>query len=363
MKEELVKLNKGKYVLPIMEKIAQKHNVPFILNDTYTGKCAMIKFPNNPFIIWDLPFNINYSGSVKICMNKDICTSFLHRNGFSVPKSQNYTRRSKEKNIDLYESIMQFIENLEENGFDYPLIIKPATLSQGRGISKIYNKEEAKEIIKNTLNDKELEKNRTFIIQEFANGNDYRIVVLGDKILQAYKRVPFHIVGDGINIIEKLIDDKIKSFIDAQRDKEVDKNDERILNNIKEAGYNLDDILEKGKILKLQNIANLSLGGTSIDCSDTISDYYSQMAIGVAKTLNLDMCGIDIIAQDIENPKNKDYKILEVNSAPGLDNYLYDNSEKQEKYVEYLYEKIFIYLMNKNSVEKEKQEDLGVRRK
>lgn len=363
MNEELTKLNKGKYVLPVMEKIAQKYNIPFILNDTYTGKCAMIKFPNKPFIIWDLPFNINYSGSVKICMNKDICSSFLQRNGFLVPKSENYTRRSKEKNIDLYEPIMQFIENLEDNGFNYPLIIKPATLSQGKGISKIYNKEEAEEIVKSTLSDKELEKNKTFIIQEFAKGNDYRIVVLGDKILQAYKRVPFHIIGDGNSTIEKLIDDKINSFIAAQRDKKVDKNDERILNNIKEAGYNFSDVLEVGKVLKLHNIANLSLGGTSVDCSKTISDYYSKMAIGVARTLNLDMCGIDIIAEDIENPENREYKILEVNSAPGLDNYLYEDNEKQEKYVEYLYEQIFVYLMNKKILEKEKQENIGVKRK
>lgn len=363
MQEELNLLNRGKFSLPSMAKIAKKYNIPFVLNDTYTGKCAMIKFPNNPVIIWDLPFNINYTASAKVCMNKDICTSFLQRNGFSVPKSENYTRRRSETNSDLYEPMVEFIESAKERGFKFPLIIKPATLSQGTGIVKVYDEQEAKIALKTILNDEKLDKAKTFIVQEFAQGNDYRIVVLGDKILQAYKRVPFHIIGDGKTTIRQLIDNKVQSFIQAERDKEVDKNDERILNNVKEAGYNLDDILDEGKILQLQNIANLSLGGTSVDCTDTISDYFASMAIGVARTLNLDMCGLDIIAEDIENPHSRAYKILEVNSAPGLDNYLYDDPYKQEKYVEYLYEQIFLYLLNNRSRPQENKQSQGVVRK
>ena len=131
---------------------------------------------------------------------------------------------------------------------------------------------------------------------------------------------------------------------------------------IKDAGYKIDDVLEEGKMLKLQNIANLSLGGIAVDCTNTISDYYKKMALSVAKKLNLDMCGIDIICEDLEDEENRDYKILEVNSAPGLDNYLYDDKEKQEKYVEYLYEQVFFHLMDKCSQEKEKQENRGARR-
>jgi len=115
----------------------------------------------------------------------------------------------------------------------------------------------------------------------------------------------------------------------------------------------MNDILEEGKILRLQNIANLSLGGTSVDYTNTISEYFKSVAIGVAKTLNLDMCGIDFITGDISDENNRDYKILEVNSAPGLDNYLYDDKEKQEKYVEYLYEQVFLYLMKKDALYRE----------
>ena len=71
------------------------------------------------------------------------------------------------------------------------------------------------------------------------------------------------------------------------------------------------------------------------------------MVVAVAKSLNLDMCGIDIITSSISDPSNKEYKILEVNSAPGLDNYLYEDELEQEKYVENLYEQVLIYIRNK----------------
>ena len=344
--ELLERLNKGKFILPIMKKIAEKYDVPFTVNNTYSGKCAIIGFPHSNFVIWDAPFNINYSGSIKICKNKDICTAFLQRNGFKVPNSENFTRRTKEKNEALYEPMMDFIQKTGNNGFEFPLIIKPATLSQGIGICKINNVEEAKDALNETLKND----SRTFIIQEFCKGRDYRVVVLNDKVIQAYERVPFHVIGDGVTPIEELIKNKIQFFIEEDRDKKVNINDPRILKCIKDSGYSLKDILEKGKILKLQNISNLSLGGNSVDYTDSISSYFKDVAINVAKTLNLDMCGIDIITSDISDEKNRDYRILEVNSAPGLDNYLYQDKEEQERYVEYLYEQIFLYLMKKDEL-------------
>lgn len=68
--------------------------------------------------------------------------------------------------------------------------------------------------------------------------------------------------------------------------------------------------------------------------------------------MGLELCGIDILADSISDPQKTDYRILEVNSAPGLDNYLYANPNQQEKYVELLYEKIFVYLLNKYSSHK-----------
>ncbi len=339
----LEKINKGSFSLPVIIKLATKYNIPYLLNNTYSGSCAILMFEKGTFAVWDSPFNINPVGSIKICSNKDMCTSFLERIGFMVPKSINYTRETTKKNDSLYKPMLDFFKEVGKNGFNYPLIIKPSTLSQGIGITKVNNYNEASEAIKISLQSK----SRTFIIQEYVEGNDFRVVVLGDKVIQAYKRVPFHIVGDGVHTIEQLLDLKVKEFIENDRDKKVDKNDERTLKCIKDKGYKLDSVLEEGKTLNLQNIANLSLGGTSVDYTNKITPFFKNMVVAVAKSLNLDMCGIDIITSSISDPSNKEYKILEVNSAPGLDNYLYEDELEQEKYVENLYEQVLIYIRNK----------------
>lgn len=48
-------------------------------------------------------------------------------------------------------------------------------------------------------------------------------------------------------------------------------------------------------------------------------------------------------AENITEQYNREYYILEVNSAPGLDNYLYEG-KKQEEYVKELYGRVFDYI-------------------
>jgi D-alanine-D-alanine ligase-like ATP-grasp enzyme len=362
-KIEVEKLNRGKFMLPVMYEVVKKYNechseseqIAWIKNNNYSslfpaGRCVMLRFPNGESeILFDIPFNINPSTSVKACMNKDICTTFLDQSGFSVPKSENFTRKYKWKNIDLYEPMIEFFDNAEKYGFRYPLIIKPANLSQGIGVVKIGSKDEAHNLLKGLLSDESLAKCSTFVIQEFITGHDYRVVVLGDKILQAYKRVPFHVVGDGKHTIKQLLDAKVQLFIEEQRDKKVDPTDPRIYECIKEAGYEFDSILEKGRKLTLQKLANLSLGGHAEDCTKTIAPYFRNMAIEAAKSLNLDMCGIDIIAPNLEDRKSDRYAIIEVNSAPGLDNYLYSDPKKQEEYIESMAKEILKHIIKKHS--------------
>lgn len=347
------KTNYGKYALPIIIKFAEKYKIEYLLNDTYTGKCLVLKFDKQNVVLWDFPFNINHSSAIKVCTNKDICTSFLKRLGFNVPVSENFTRRSTEQNSDLIPLMYEFLGNLQSYNMGYPLILKPSNLSQGTGIVKINSLADAKTAFKH-LNDY---KTRTFIIQEFVRGKDFRIVVLNGKVIQAYERVPFSITGSGTDSVKDLVSKKIEQFKADDRDKPVDINDERLWRCVANAGFKPTDILDVGKTIKLQDIANLSLGGTSKDCTKSITNHFKKLSANIAKSLGLELCGIDILADSISDPQKKDYRILEVNSAPGLDNYLYANPNQQEKYVELLYEKIFVYLLNKYST-KQKPKDV-----
>ena len=55
-------------------------------------------------------------------------------------------------------------------------------------------------------------------------------------------------------------------------------------------------------------------------------------------------CGVDIVTEDATRPLSK-YAILEINSAPGLDNYLFSGLRQQD-YVDNLYLKVLLSIMN-----------------
>lgn len=331
---------KKHFVLPVLEEIAQERDVK-IIPDNEDGNFAIFIFKNGKrFIAKDYPFNINYAGSISLCTNKAACASFLNTMKFKVPKQKYFVRKS-DIEITLTELKKHFDDPLKLLGFGFPMIIKPNGLSQGVGVYKISSPEEGLIAAKRIMSLKEKEK--IFLLQEYCEGHDYRMVVLNDKVIQAYERIPFHIVGNGFNTIGQLLEDKIDSFTKLGRDKLVDISDSRIIQNITKQGYNMQTKLSEGKECKLQDVANLSLGGTTKDMTDGISLYYTQLAIKIAQSLNLKLCGIDIIASDIANPNSTDYFILEVNSAPGLDNYIYEG-QKQYDYIKKLYSMIFDYL-------------------
>lgn len=329
---------KSRFVLPVLEEIAHEKNIE-IIPDRQEGNFAAFIFKNGKrFIAKDYPFNINTAGSISLCTNKAACACFLSEMNFRTPKQKYFVKKSDIR-VTLAE-LKKHLKNPNRSlGFGYPMIMKPNSLSQGVGVFKVTTPEEGETAAKRIM----ALKDNLFLLQEYCSGRDYRIVVLGNTILQAYERIPFQIIGNGRNTIEELLADKLELFKREKRDKMVDISDPRIIESIVNQRYNLKTILDDGTVCRLQDVANLSLGGTTEDKLQSISPYYAQLAIKIAACLNLKLCGIDLIADDITNPGNTDYVVLEVNSAPGLDNYLF-SGKQQEEYVKCLYSKVLDYL-------------------
>lgn len=325
---------KSSYVLPILYKIAKKRGVQ-IIEDTEEMNFAIFIFPNGKsFVAKDYPFNINTNGSSSLTTNKNACNCFIKNLGYNVPIEKYFVRKSN-ITISLNEVENSLLNLGEELGLNFPVVVKPNNLSQGVGVSVAYNVEDGVRSAQEAFL-----KSKIILLQQYCSGHEFRIVVLHGTILQAYERIPFSIKGNGRDTIYDLIQNKIEEFKLYKRDKNIDPNDARIFDHIDRAGYTYDTILLEGEVLKLQDIANLSLGGTSVDIADAMDIKFKEMAIDIATKLNLTLCGIDIIANDISN-FSSGYHILEVNSSPGLDNYLYHDRKKQNQYVEMLYGKVF----------------------
>ena len=202
----------------------------------------------------------------------------------------------------------------------YPLVIKPIDGNHGRGITvNIQNYDDALEAFRQA---KESSKSGIIIVEKFIVGDDYRILVINNKMVAAAKRTPAHVVGDGKSTIQELIDE-VNS--DPRRGYGHEKVLTQITVNeltktiIKDAGHTLETVLPDGEMFVLKDTANLSTGGTATDVTDIIHPANIAMAERISKIIDLDICGIDVMTTDISKPLSETGgAVLEVNAGPGF---------------------------------------------
>jgi cyanophycin synthetase len=200
----------------------------------------------------------------------------------------------------------------------FPLVMKPIDGNHGKGITtKIRTEEQAVVAfhLAKTISDE-------IIVERFIEGFDYRFLLVNHKLIAAAQRTPALVMGDGFSTIKELIDHANQ---DSRRGDghekplttiKVDKVTEEILTA---KNYTLSTILPIGEILFLKDTANISTGGTATDVTDLVHPDNIFMAERISRLVNLNICGIDIIAQDIRKPiTDETGAIIEVNACPGL---------------------------------------------
>jgi len=89
-------------------------------------------------------------------------------------------------------------------------------------------------------------------------------------------------------------------------------------------GFTPDAVRPAGHTVLIRRNANLSTGGTAVDCTDEVHPTIREAAIEAAQTVGLDICGIDLVAIDISQPlSERNGVIIELNARPGLRMHLY----------------------------------------
>lgn len=199
-----------------------------------------------------------------------------------------------------------------------PVVVKPQDGNQGRGVAA--NLTTREQVV--TAYEAAREESKFVLVEKFAPGQDYRVLVIGGKIVAAARREPAHVVGDGIHTITQLIDV-------VNTDPRRGEHHATVLSKIKldaislavlsDQGFTPDSVPAVGTVVLLRRNANLSTGGTAIDVTEYVHPEVAGRAIDAAKIIGLDIAGIDIIAKDISRPlEEQGGVIVEVNAAPGL---------------------------------------------
>ncbi|HEX9980382.1 MAG TPA: cyanophycin synthetase [Flavobacterium sp.] len=204
------------------------------------------------------------------------------------------------------------------NKIGYPLVIKPLDGNQGKGASiNVTNWDAALKGFKYAK-----EYSNTILIERFATGYDFRMLVIDHKFVAAAKRVPAHVTGNGTATIAELI---AEVNLDPRRGRghqnvltkiTVDRDTEELLQKMK---YTLQSVPAKDEVIYLKSTANLSTGGTATDVTDNVHPDNIRLAERISKVIGLDICGIDVMAENLSEPmKETKGVVLEVNAAPGF---------------------------------------------
>lgn len=208
------------------------------------------------------------------------------------------------------------IHTIDKIGF--PIVIKPLGGNHGKGASiNVKTLEEAKEGLEHAQ-----KYGRRVIVEKFVTGHDFRILVINHKMVAAAQRVPAHIVGNGESTVTELIElenqdprrgyghENVLTEITIDRDS---------LDLLEKLGYTEESVPKRGEIVYLKSTANLSTGGTSVDVTDMIHPENIFLAERISRIIGLDICGIDIMAENLTQPLQQNGGvILEVNAAPGF---------------------------------------------
>lgn len=246
------------------------------------------------------------SGAIaeSIAQDKELTKQLLHGVGVPVPQGRVVTDAD-----DAWKAA-------DEIGG--PVVIKPRDGNQGKGVAvNIRTRDEviaafaAAQAICSDV-----------IVERYLSGHDFRLLVVGDKLIAAARRAPPQVTGDGKRTIGELIaeinSDPRRGDGHATSLTKI-RLDQLAHATLAQQGYSVDSVPPVGTLVALRNNANLSTGGTASDVTDDVHPELAARAIEAAQMVGLDICGVDIVCDSVVKPlEEQGGGIVEVNAAPGL---------------------------------------------
>lgn len=198
-----------------------------------------------------------------------------------------------------------------------PVVLKPRDGNQGKGVTVNINSRAQLEAAYQTA-----AVYGEVMVERFLPGSDYRLLVVGDRLVAAARRDPPQVAGDGEHTVRELVDlvnaDPRRGSGHATSLTRI-RFDDIALACLAAQGLQADSVPAKGRRVVLRNNANLSTGGSATDVTDDVHPEVAARAVTAAQTIGLDICGVDLVCETMLRPLEDQHGgVVEVNAAPGL---------------------------------------------
>ncbi|MYM66262.1 cyanophycin synthetase [Pseudoduganella sp. FT55W] len=239
-----------------------------------------------------------------IAQDKELTKKLLHAAGVPVPIG-----RSVEDEADAWKAAQEI---------GLPVVVKPKDGNQGKGVTvNIMSKEHLEAAFRTAKEFRD-----DVMVERYLPGHDYRLLVIGNKLVAAARRDPPQVVGDGKHTVRELVDivnaDPRRGSGHSTSLTKI-RFDDIAIARLALQDLQADSVPAHGQRVILRNNANLSTGGTATDVTDDVHPEVAARAVEAAQMIGLDLCGVDVVCDNVLSPiENQRGGVVEVNAAPGL---------------------------------------------
>ncbi len=232
------------------------------------------------------PFTSNFAKNVT--QRKDTQKILYQKVGIPVPVGF----LSSKTDLDRH------LSEIEEQSGASKFVIKPYNGSLARDTYVNLTRDEASSIGRDFPYEE-------LMLEEFVSGPEYRFTVVNGKCVGVFERRAPHVVGDGVQTVEQLVEEK---------------NSERMRNPFLVGKYisilhmNAEDknaVVELGQQFQLSDLQRVGAGGDPWDVTDVMPQVYKDIAVKATSVIQSGSAGVDIIIGDLADPASA--RVLEAN--------------------------------------------------
>jgi len=256
-------------------------------------------------LVWAATTEQTSAIGVDIASDKDVTKQLLASAGIPVPEG--IVVHSAEEAVDAFGYL------------GAPVVVKPVSGHHGRNV---FVASAAGDVIAGYR--AAGANGGLVLVESYLAGSDYRVLLVGGRVVAAAELFPAQVTGDGVSEIAALVD---QVNADPRRGIGHDRPltrivlDDTSIAHLACQGLAPASVPALGQIVTFRRNANLSTGGTSKDVTDSVHPAVARMCRRAAAVTGLDICGIDLRLSDISEPLAAGHAsggVLEINASPGL---------------------------------------------
>ena len=280
---------------------AKDRRIPFI-RLLPTGNLVQLGYGARSRRIWTAETDRTSAIAEGISRDKDLAKTLLAACGVPVPEGR------------LVESATDAWDAAEEIGL--PVVVKPSDGNHARGVfTNLMARAEVE-----SAHAAAVDEGSGVIVERYVRGSEHRLLVIGGKLAAAARGETATVVGDGRSTIDELIDLQINSDPRRGAAEEFPLDVILLAENpvarleVTRQGFTPDSVPAAGR-----EVLIVRSGNHTDDVTDLVHPETAATAALAARIVGLDICGVDLVCEDISRPLDEQRgAIVEVNAGPGL---------------------------------------------